>query len=46
MRKETFLGDLKTHPEVTAKRLTELEKEETNKLITREEIYAGKTPGE
>ena len=47
----TFLGDLKTHPEVLAKRLTDLEKEEADKLITTEELKetldnsnAGKTP--
>ena len=48
----TFLGDLKTHPEVLAKRLTDLEKEEADKLITTEELKetldnsnTGKTPG-
>ena len=48
----TFLGDLKTHPEVLAKRLTHLEKKEADKLITTEELKetldnsnADKTPG-
>ena len=48
----TFLGDLKTHPEVLAKKLTDLEREEGDKLITTDELKetldnsnAGKTPG-
>ena len=48
----TFLGDLKDHPEVLAKKLTELEKMEADKQITTEELKetfdnsnAGKTPG-
>ena len=34
----TFLGDLKDHPEVLAKKLTELEKSEADKPITTEEL--------
>ena len=34
----TFLGDLKDHTEVLAKKLTELEKMEADKLITTEEL--------
>ena len=34
----TFLGDLKDHPEVLAKKLAELEKAEADKLITTEEL--------
>ena len=33
----TFLGDLKDQPEVLAKKLTEIEKENADKLITAEE---------
>ena len=48
----TFLGDLKDHPEVLAKKLTELDEIEADKPITTEELKetldnsnAGKTPG-
>ena len=47
-----FLGDLKDHPEVLAKKLTELEKLVADKQITTEELKetldnlnASKTPG-
>ena len=49
---DKFLGDLKDRPEVISKRLTEEEKDNTNKTITEEElktaldrVSSGKTPG-
>ena len=49
---ENFLGELKDKPEVLGKKLTEAEKEETNKKIEEKElkdalekVSSGKTPG-
>ena len=49
---ENFLGELKDKPEVLKKKLTEAEKEETNKKIEEKElkealerVSSGKTPG-
>jgi hypothetical protein len=49
---ENFLGELKDNPEVIKKKLTEAEKEETNKRIEEKElkdaldrVNSGKTPG-
>ena len=49
---ENFLGELKDRPEVLSKKLTEAEKEETNKKIEEKElkdalekVSSGKTPG-
>ena len=49
---ENFLGDLRHRPEVLKKKLTEAEKEETNKEIEEKElkealdrVNSGKTPG-
>jgi chromosome segregation ATPase len=49
---ENFLGELKDKPEVLRKKLTEVEKEETNKKIEEKElkdalekVSSGKTPG-
>ena len=49
---ENFLGELKDKPEVLRKKLTEAEKEETNKKIEEKElkdalekVSSGKTPG-
>ena len=49
---ETFLGDIKNHPEVIGKKLTDIEKTTADKVITTEELKetldnsnSGKTPG-